>query len=901
MRSSVGRDTLAHTQENRGYTHTDPKSKKRIGEPTADDIFYTEHLSRKKEARRERKKQARLETARAAQAGAIESIARELESGEAEEGIESLFADGKMNITSWLARYYKAVENSGRSGAYISGDQLRDFTAGTIISERISGGIEHFFGEDELFASEEKNKTPVGFDVVSEKLEISKENAIKLVALVSFKDAAGTIKNLFEYRNEPGWDFLNDQVSDKEFAALQKLFKDAAFVDELLAELIRQNADVIQKMMSIKKMDSFVRVHLMPNPYMDQSESGNLFGTDVVKQKYISLFEKEGNSGLRYVESYEFLFGEFSKDEFLRLFPEWHKAEWHEHYTYKRRYELVVPSENKKKLKNHEPADAESQDASREEAATGEDSKIEGRVHVLSESRILELLGKREETKVADCVAPYTEPAGADREGMTVSPQKSREPGNSDVYVFAPYERDAATYVEAAKTARERMERESGLKEKLHIFFADLWPQMLIARADEVVNDELMEEIEKAIELLRDAGGDSVSEHFSTLSRLSENPRANMREIQDVAARLRNNETLHENGMYVHAEVINRERKKGAERENVYLLSGVSFEIDETHEFNVDGTITRVHELGDRVDTLNQNAPGLGFTYAGDNHGVVLKGTIRENANYIVIPYLNDDTEYLVGRGEKVHSLTGNIQEALRRDYPKNPTGTQMQAIYQSRYKSTRDHEQQHKEDEVRGVQSSMSPVQRRVAQETTAYLRSIAGRPEDAEPNAPFADLVKIVQLYISSSTDPYTKMGDLYGIYKKASERILHLLADKLSGIEMDTKILKENPVEGCRIILEEALKLDRDGLRELTTEILAEEILRQKGAYSLSNFEVIQKSTAESVRRVDTVRAVDNVREERGQDEAPRINFQTSIPEYTPDNPPDKKKVRFSPLRL
>lgn len=861
--------------------------------------FIEEDLNRsKRQNRRETARQTKAESA------AMEAAGYDFELEEAEEGVESLFADGKMKIKPWLDRYYKTVESSDRSEAFTTGDKLRDFTAGTIISERVASDIEHFFDTDEkIFASERENGTRVDFNVISEKLEITIEEAIKLVALVSLKDAGHTVKMLFDYRDDPDWDFLNKHVSKKEFAALQKLFKNADFVDRLITELLRQNADVIQKTMPAKSMDSFISIHLKANSYIDQSESRVLFGTDAVKQKYASLFEKEGIEAINYVDGYEFLFGEFSKDEFLKFFPNWHEAEWFRYYTYERRFRLEKPLEKSAEVAD-KTAEMSSDDKQPEEV--GDDkTEMSGRVVVLEESRILKFFDKKEEAGIAGYIAPYTQ--AAEKEGHFLTSSDFRGRAKSDVYVYTPYERDANKYMEAVSGARERMERETGLKERLRIFFADLWPQMLIARADEVADDKLIGEVQKAIGLLQAEGG-MLSEHLSVLSRLSRDPKANKGEIEILAAKLRNDKTLHENGTYVHTEVIYRQRSREAGKEGVYLLSGISFEIDETHEFDVDGTKTKVHELGDRIDTLNLDAPGLGFTYAGDNHGVVLKGVIRETSNRDLLPYLNDDTEYLVGAGEKLHPLSGGIQEAIRRDYPKNPSEKQVQAVYRSRYKSTRDHERQHKEDEVRGVQYGMPPVTRRVAQETTAYLRSMAGRSEDREPNAPFANLASLIQLYISRSTNPFSAIEDPHRIYEKATGRILRLLSDKLSGVEVDTKALKEHPLEACQRVLEGALKLDRNGLRDLTAQILDEEIVRQKTTHSLSDLDPVQTyrpaepatpGTAKS--KTGTKQSKENVFEITPGRMASGMshNIDTTIP--TSGNPEtdlsDKKKVRRS----
>lgn len=904
MRNHLGRDSFGSGRESSGYIHTDPNvSKKGIGAPNAEDVFYAEHLEAKKQSRRERKKESRLEKAREAKARAMESIAREFESGEATEGIESLFADGQMDISSWLDRYYKAVQKSDTSEAILTDERLRDFTKGVVISRRIADDIEQFLGADtSLFSSDDESKDSVNFDSISGKLEISKEDAIKLVALVSFNDSVYILEKLFKYRNEPSWDFLNSRVSEEEFSALQKLFKDASFVEELMTELIRENAVLIERIMPPKRMDIFIRIHLMSNGYMDQSESQAFFGTDAVKQKYLSLFEKDKIAALGCVGSYEFLFGELSKDEFLKLFPDWHTAKSYEYYLFENRYGLnLLGGED---ASGGREASASEVDETHVDT-THDNIAEDAHVRVLPERRILELLEQRPESAVADCVAPYVERT-SEEAGSSTDRQKDaqREPRRkSDAYFFTPYERDVVKYIDTARVAREQMELEPALKERLHTFFADVWPHLLIARADGVVNSDLMAEIQKTIELLQDTdtvSSGTLAKHLTELVELSGDVGTNIRKIEALAAKLRNDETLLQNGIYVHAEVLHRSRERGTEKQAVSLLSSVSYEIDQTHEFNVDGKTTQIHELGKRIDTLNQDAPGLGFTYTGDNHGVVLRGVIRENVNRNVIPYLREETQYLVAKGERIHPLSVHIKEALRRDFPENPNEGQIQAIYQSSYKSTRDHEQQHKEDEVRGVQSGMRGAEARIAQETTAYLRSMAGRPEDAEPNSPFVNLASLIQLYISRSTDSFAVFADPHRIYEKASGRILNLIADALPGIEMDPVALENDPVQACNHILEEALKLDRNGLRALAEKISKEEIARQKGGRHVSKLESRQQLIKDEDDLIiekprENVQISTTFIENETQEDRAAVEMSLSIPEYTPDNPADKKTVR------
>ena len=809
---------------NQGYIHTDRKhAKNRIGEPNADEIFYADRLAAKKDARRQRKKEARQEKARGAKSRAAESVARELRSEEARQGLASLFADGQMDINAWLERYYRVVETGGTSSTFYSEERLQDFTRGAVVSDRVARDVEYFLGPKvKLFDRQREERKPADFDIIAEKLELTREEAIKLVALVSFQSSYSTLQSLFEHRGDSNWNFLNDRVSEEEFSVLQKLFRDSSFTEELLAELARQNAGLIEKHMSVEAMDSLVMGYLKFNHYLDQPECQALFATESVRERYRSLFTREKAAALQYAGSYEFLFGEFSAAEFLELFPDWPAAEsWH-YSGYKWRFGLSIPGKQPEEV------------SVGQEPVGGEDGQAQDdvSVQVVPERRILELLEQREETGVAKYKLAHTGSADEKNRGYGL---QTRESGRQDTHIYTPYERNPRAHIEAIRSARERLEREAGLRERLRIFFADVWPQLLIARADEVATGEVVDEVEQAIQLLGEAG--ALADRLSALAKLSADKSANVRAIERLAAELRSDETLERNGVYTHTEVIYRQREKDSQTSIARLLSGVSFAIDETHTFAVDGRTTKVHALGRRLDRLNQDVPALGFTYTGDNHGVVLKGAIREHVNAELVPYLNDDTEYLVGRGEKVHPLTGNIRAALRRDFPANPTADELSEIYAARYKETRDHEQRHKEDELRGVQARMGGAEKRVAQETTAYLAGIAGRSEDAEANCPFASLVAVIELYIDRATNAFAGLGDPLKIYGRATERILLLLAQKLSATGLDPGILAKDPVGGSNAVLQAALNLDRESLRDLATAVLQEETARQTGAYQLT----------------------------------------------------------------
>jgi hypothetical protein len=76
-----------------------------------------------------------------------------------------------------------------------------------------------------------------------------------------------------------------------------------------------------------------------------------------------------------------------------------------------------------------------------------------------------------------------------------------------------------------------------------------------------------------------------------------------------------------------------------------------------------------------------------------------------------------------------------------------------------------------------------------RVAEEVEAYLASIADNT-DSKPNQPFTDLADVVELLLSYKENPYQRLGDMFGIYEKASRKIVLLISEQLK-LDIDEKL--------------------------------------------------------------------------------------------------------------
>ncbi len=391
--------------------------------------------------------------------------------------------------------------------------------------------------------------------------------------------------------------------------------------------------------------------------------------------------------------------------------------------------------------------------------------------------------------------------------------------------VFVPLDVTAGEYNDRMSTGIQAMRSVQPGAVRASIFLRDVWPQFLIANALEVSNQQSIDLISEASNLLDDA---ELTALFNRLIAVSQDVSTSKFEIQEVARRIRNNPFLRAQGIYVQIEAVDRrqEREDGSS-ESVSLISSQAFKIDRV-ELDTEGPTDRNGEppsilyLGDRIDRLNEDISALGFTWIGDTFGVVLKSVIDDVTYSNVLPHLMN-VPFTVGAGQEVHPLSVNIRTAIQRDLPTNPTPSQIQQILEGRYESTAIHERQHTRDELNNVQRGFSGVGMRVAQETTAYLSSIA------YGNTPFVDFVAVVELNISLRTG-FGVLQDFFGgqIYSTASTNILKLFADRLGvqGYETDGVDM----LDGNAQLLEAALKLSPRRLKRMAAQILEQVIAEQ-----------------------------------------------------------------------
>ena len=217
----------------------------------------------------------------------------------------------------------------------------------------------------------------------------------------------------------------------------------------------------------------------------------------------------------------------------------------------------------------------------------------------------------------------------------------------------------------------------------------------------------------------------------------------------------------------------------------------------------------------------------------GDGLAVVLKEFVKGKVDGHIIPYLSG-APLQSQDGKPAHPLYENIRRAFRMDYGLYYVSGQIARIYESQYQSTAIHERQHVEDDVHATQSGIADlVDRRVAQEQLAYLRSIADEDEYQQPNAPYADLVEIIELAVNRQMNPLSWLSDMANIYGRQAVGNLRLLAARL-GVDVSARRFDQTDIlDVANDVLAAALALPGEGvaLKDLVKAVHQEELDRQR----------------------------------------------------------------------
>jgi hypothetical protein len=132
---------------------------------------------------------------------------------------------------------------------------------------------------------------------------------------------------------------------------------------------------------------------------------------------------------------------------------------------------------------------------------------------------------------------------------------------------------------------------------------------------------------------------------------------------------------------------------------------------------------------------------------------------------------------------------------------------------------STTVHEARHEDDRRKGLEVSPSDM------EFTAYLTSIATPGEDGKLNQPLTDFISVLDLY-RENVAGLGRLTDMFGVYEKATERIILAMAQKL-GLEqaVTEELLRNNHLDVSAEILKKAIIAGSEKVQTLAQEVLAE----------------------------------------------------------------------------
>jgi hypothetical protein len=738
-----------------------------------------------------------------------------------------IFRDEDPETIAWIDDYLERIKTGERHDKN-SYEAAMSFVEGAVVPKHIASRINRFVGSDELGEDYTRIKEqPFNLKTVTGELGCSRSKAADVVAFVTLLDEKYTLGRVLELRDQGNFEHLQAMgVTKDEAETVTRVMKDKDHIDYLVKTFFLRSAPVLAENTTsealLKEFAYKMRIHC-PRLRKEMQK----FFADPIRQKecreiIVGLAPGSIDEAMSLLPTHEYLFGEIDKNEFLTLFPNWQEAKDYNRYYYVRKYNLRDPDSESEVFGGRRRKKYPSLDLSELEVQPGEGDRAERRVRVVKEDQLLKLREeRREETGVSKRLFPYA--VKKERPAALVSSRQVdglRQLENQEVTVFVPLDRNEGQYLEEIEPAVTEIKMAVEMRERVRIFLDKIWPQFLVARADAAPIENIKNQVTEAINLI----DSSVGDDFRLLVEYSDDVAFNKGAIEMTAARLRNSNALHEQGVYVQTQVLDRHRNT-REGERVSFISTMSYEIDEREEYVINKQRSDILYLGARIDTIDKEVEAMGFRYTGDGHGVVLKEKNRAAANRSIIPYLTDDTEYFVLSGETIHPLHNLVQKAFRRDLGENPDEDQIDKIYKNRYESTKRHELQHADDEAQQRHAHLVGTDLRVAQEISAYLSNIVDEESSDRLVAPFVDLVDVIQVHVSYKQNPFARLEDFFGVYEQATARILLRFAEKLEVNEVNEQSLETDSLGACALVLSRALEGSSARVSELAAEILRE----------------------------------------------------------------------------
>lgn len=377
-----------------------------------------------------------------------------------------------------------------------------------------------------------------------------------------------------------------------------------------------------------------------------------------------------------------------------------------------------------------------------------------------------------------------------------------------------------AEFVNVITQASQSIQAAEQAGQRARLFVSEVLPQFVSASFSDAADETVQQATLDAVALIGDAELHDIVDRLLTASK---NVSKSVNQIRDLAGEIRNNRFLRDQGIYTQVEVVTRPRRGEDGRiENVDVIVSQSYSIDrvltDSQVVDSNGNPVEIVYLGERLDSSDASIGMQGFNWAGDTFGVVVTENIADFAEENVLWHLSDAES-----ATDLDALGQRFRSAYRQDFPVNPTAVQRQNILQSLYDGTAIHERQHIRDGINGVQRFYRGKGMRVAQETTAYLSSIA------YSNAPFSQFVKVIDLLISSQSGMGYMADYRHGqVHSRATRKVLELFVNRLDvqGIDLEGDALRDSSVQ----LLDAALALSPTELNALGQSILDDVIQRQ-----------------------------------------------------------------------
>ncbi|MFH1536751.1 MAG: hypothetical protein ABID45_02065 [Patescibacteria group bacterium] len=266
--------------------------------------------------------------------------------GDNAEGFQEKFQDPATKemeewIEEWLNNFNAQIQ-TGEQQSDHTNRRFEEFIAGKPLPKFVHSIVNRALGKSELVKSRpyKLQDQPYNLVGISKSLGCTRKEATNLVAFSVLLDDRYDLNAMF---NRP--ESIKKYNPDLDIDAIQKYFISMHRVDKLISTSLKRAIPVLNEHASIHGVHELWRKLTFRNQFQEKNSEiiKASFANKKWKQEYtdyLSNPDEEISSRVAMCNSYEFLFGELTKDEFLEFFPNWREIDKFRGRKYIQRYLL---------------------------------------------------------------------------------------------------------------------------------------------------------------------------------------------------------------------------------------------------------------------------------------------------------------------------------------------------------------------------------------------------------------------------------------------------------------------------------------------------------------------------------------------------------------------------------